>query len=102
MKMLRQGDVLVQRIPNHGRITGKPVPRENGAVVLAHGEVTGHSHSIAEEDVTLFDDGILVVEADGAVLRHQEHSEIALPKGRYRVIRQREYRPRELPAQVRD
>lgn len=96
--MYRQGDVLivpVKSIPRHA----EPVARENGAVVLAHGEVTGHAHAIKDQRAALFRDPKLAaifmrVSGDSAVaLEHEEHDTIELPPGNYQVIRQREYSP---------
>ncbi len=103
----RQGDVLIERIDS---LPSKlvPVARENGKVVLAHGEVTGHAHAIADERVAHFsapaeraEPGLagvtyLEVRAAVAALRHEEHGMIALPAGNYRVTRQREYSPEAL------
>ena len=53
--MYRQGDVLivpVESIPEEL----DPVDREDGRVVLAHGEVTGHAHAIEAEGAALFRD----------------------------------------------
>ena len=95
----RQGDVLliaVAAIP--GRAV--PVPRDQGEVVLAYGEVTGHRHAIAEphaELLALPDQEIerrfLRIVGDKALLEHEEHDTITLPPGTYQVIRQREYVP---------
>ena len=91
----RQGDVLVERV--HKIQTGKPVPPENGRVILAHGEATGHAHAIAERDAALHESspGVTALEIRSAMaaLRHDEHSEIPLAQGTYAVIRQREYAP---------
>jgi len=75
---------------------GKKVARDNGRVVLAYGEVTGHAHAIAEEEVTMLevDNGIRYLDVEiEAFLRHEEHATIALAPGKYRVTRQREYSP---------
>ena len=95
----RQGDVLliaVAAVP--GRAV--PVPRDQGEVVLAYGEVTGHRHAIAEphaELLVLPDQEIerrfLRIVGDKALLRHEEHDTITLPPGTYQVVRQREYVP---------
>jgi len=95
----RQGDVLliaVDAIP--GRAV--PVPRDQGEIVLAYGEVTGHRHAIAEphaELLALPDQEIerrfLRIVGDKALLRHEEHDTITLPPGTYQVVRQREYVP---------
>jgi hypothetical protein len=95
----RQGDVLliaVAAIP--GRAV--PVPRDQGEVVLAYGEVTGHRHAIADphaELLALPDQEIerrfLRIVGDKALLRHEEHDTITLRPGTYQVVRQREYVP---------
>lgn len=100
----RQGDVLVKRTRKQPTAQAKPVV-DNGRTILAYGEVTGHAHqvvgvAIANGDPVpaqqLFEepDGtrLLVVRRD-AELRHEEHGTIALSKGTYEVIRQREYEP---------
>ncbi len=68
--------------------------------ILAHGEVTGHSHRIEDSktaNLYLTADSLyLEVTADVARLVHQEHATIELPRGIYRVWRQREYSPEEI------
>lgn len=106
----RQGDVLlvpVDEVPaNLAR-----VERENGRVILAHGEVTGHAHAIVDERAELLgtpdaEGGIvsvdeaaelyLLVHGDEPVdLVHDEHETIKVEPGAYRRIRQREYAPEE-------
>ena len=91
----RQGDVLIERVASIPKTT-TPVPTENGRIILAHGEVTGHSHSLAECDGTLTQEsGITYLEIKTALamLTHQEHGTVEIPKGTYRVTRQREYSP---------
>ncbi len=105
--MFRQGDVLI--IPTSKIPKGlERVPRDNGRVVLAYGEVTGHAHAILDDPATLFRrddmdemaDRFLHVETEVA-LTHDEHDTITLPKGDYIVRRQREYEP-EAPRYVAD
>lgn len=95
----RQGDVLIIAV---AAVPGRavPVPRDQGEVVLAYGEVTGHRHAIAEphaELLALPDQEIerrfLRIVGDKALLRHEEHDTITLPPGTYQVVRQREYVP---------
>jgi hypothetical protein len=50
-QQFRQGDVLVQRVTSIPE-GDTAVARDNGRVVLAYGEVTGHAHAIAEAEVT--------------------------------------------------
>ena len=102
--LIRQGDVLVQRvdaIPDGCT----ELPRDAGRIVLAYGEVTGHAHAIHERDVTMLraanaDVYLRVVEP--SMLRHEEHTHIAIPPGLYRVVRQREWTDDSEPRQVAD
>lgn len=95
--MVRQGDILLLPAAKDAQTAAHVLrPREDGAVVLARGEQTGHTHAIYEEKVRLYataratDDAVLVVE-ENAALVHQEHSAIPLLPGVYLVRRQREY-----------
>jgi hypothetical protein len=95
----RQGDVLVREVGTRDFADhGIEVIAENGRIILARGEVSGHIHSIDARLARLFEGagpGIcyLLMDTQG-LLEHQEHSPISLPKGLYEVIRQREYEPR--------
>ncbi len=97
-KHYRQGDVLVietETIPRDA----KQVEREGGRIVLAHGEVTGHSHAIASMDARFL--GVVAEGAERRFLRavrpvalnHEEHAEIRIARGNYEVVIQREYEP---------
>ncbi len=92
MGIFRQGDVLLvaSTLPNEL----VKLPSEGGRIVLAHGEVTGHAHAIAEErKAAKFESAgktfLQVLEEVG--LRHEEHAEIRLPAGVYQVLIQTEY-----------
>jgi hypothetical protein len=95
--MIRQGDVLVMPVAALPETKAAVAP-ENGRLILARGEATGHHHSFAFSDrVTLFrEDGsggglfLLVTDAH-AVLEHQEHSALTLPPGNYAVRIQRTF-----------
>lgn len=92
----RQGDVLIERVDAmpEGATSRK---RENGRVILAHGEVTGHAHAVTGP-AELFDadrQTFLRVGENAAVV-HEEHATIALPPGDYRIKRQCEYTPAEI------
>ena len=103
--MYRQGDVLVVPISEltHGDLprieSGNPrlseIERENGRLILAHGEATGHAHAIADKHAIMFRDEKLneiFLRADQPVsLVHDEHSTIEIPAGAYKIVRQREY-----------
>lgn len=95
-KHYRQGDVLVSSVDSVPKKLTK-VAREGGRIVLAHGKSTGHSHAIATPKCDLFRDpkdaGAMFVQVNAAQaeLVHDEHTTITLPKGAYRVTRQREF-----------
>lgn len=110
MGLYRQGDVLLvpittDELPEKGTVGTRTVRRaDDGRLILAHGELTGHSHAFAaaEEDVSMRDrpetnDRFLEVVRDGGVLlEHPEHAAIRVPAGAYRVVRQREYTPERI------
>lgn len=88
-----QGDVSCY--PFKGKITGEKVAHE-GRLTLAYGEATGHHHTIHVpkiEDMEAFKlpngGWILKLRAKGTI-KHQEHKEIVLPPGTYRIGRERE------------
>jgi len=102
-----QGDLLIERVsdvlPSGVTLDAGP----DGATVLAEGETTGHRHAFYER-VTMFRDdslardipgglyvGHIRVDSPTAKLEHEEHDAIELPKGTYRVRRQRELEPRD-------
>ena len=108
---VRQGDILIERIPDN-ETTAKDIS-ENGKIILAHGEVTGHSHALEDAREAFIGQTRSPIKIDGdldhqfatqsilklgraAKLVHQEHSTIALAPGTHRVSRQREYHPEAL------
>ena len=94
MKIYRHGDVLIAPVKSL-----PPDATERPGLILAHGEVTGHSHRVETEGkAELFGVGprlFLRVLGSPARVTHEEHQTIELPPGEYRVWRQREYDPRE-------
>lgn len=93
--LYRHGDVLVSAIDAMPSGAAK-----RPHLVLAEGEMTGHAHRIAElGSAELFQRGsemFLRVLTSTATLVHDEHGPITLPRGDYRVWKQREYSPREI------
>lgn len=94
--LLRQGDVLlvpIEEVP----AAVLPLPREDGRVILAHGEVTGHAHAIVDESAELVSaEGaaelyLIVHGTDPVALEHEEHDTIMIPPGKYERRMQREY-----------
>ena len=94
----RQGDVLL--VPDELPADSEELKREDGRVVLAHGEVTGHAHALTGTQTRLYVQPktkarhLRVVETD--YLRHEEHTHQPIPPGIYRVIIHSEYREREI------
>lgn len=88
----RQGDLLFEAVTALPA-TLKPVQPEQGRLIVARGEATGHHHSVpANAGVLSLDEGgvmYLTIEELTAV-EHQEHRAIPLEPGVYKVTRQRE------------
>ena len=95
---LQQGDVillLADKLPDGC----KPRPRENGNVVLAHGEATGHWHGTDSANVLTFDapDGTVWVQNTGTLtetLKHAEHGPVTLPPrsvARFDQVREKDW-----------
>jgi hypothetical protein len=100
--IVRQGDVLLRRIQSIPS-DAKPTQRDNGRVILAYGEVTGHAHAILEPTTVKLAKGIAeyLDAPEGATILHEEHDTILLPPGKYQIVHQREYSPAEI-RRVRD
>lgn len=101
MNMYRQGDLLFVELS--GPPKGNRRVRRNGHIL--EGEVTGHVHAVADvEAAQVFDVGknryMTVSEKGGVAITHPEHDKLDLPKGYYRVRRQREFKPRGSGSQV--
>ncbi|MFJ1704284.1 hypothetical protein [Kitasatospora sp. NPDC088346] len=100
--MYRQGDVLIVPVAEGAVpsvVAGLAAqPRDpRGRLVLALGEVTGHAHAVVgpgelRRETGPFGTAWLRLPEGGRVV-HEEHAVIVLPKGWYRVVRQREYTP---------
>lgn len=90
----RQGDVLIQRVESV-----PPSARVLKRAVLASGDTTGQRHQVKDRraarlhavgegrETQLF----LEVTDDEARVVHPEHGAVCLPRGVYRVWRQREF-----------
>jgi hypothetical protein len=95
--LYRHGDVLISKVavlPTSAQLLQS---KQGESVTLAYGEVTGHSHRIRETNTAqLWSQGnetFLEITGNSATLIHEEHKAIELPRGVYRVWKQREYRP---------
>ena len=94
----RQGDVLIERVADIPLTAEKQ--GQSTSIILAHGETTGHDHALETADAadwwkmpTRLSGELLVSLPSGGVVTHQEHSEIKLRAGFYRITLQREYTP---------
>lgn len=87
----RQGDLLIVRVDAGD--TSTLVKSKTG--ILALGEVTGHSHKVIGADVFVDASqpfwGQIIQATKDATIKHEEHSEIKLTPGTYKVIHQREW-----------
>ena len=92
--MYRQGDVLLVRVQSLPRDADR-IGRRGAALVLAKGESSGHAHTLDfGADLFMADlESFVRIGAKGGVLRHEEHGAIYIPRGIYRVVLQRQYRP---------
>jgi hypothetical protein len=92
-KMAHQGDIWIRRV-NKPKL-GAEIARENGKLVLARGESTGHAHEIEAREAKLFAGATpnicYLVAGDTVELLHEEHAPIVIPSGTYEIVRQREY-----------
>ncbi len=95
----RHGDVLiatVEQIP--ARAERQPT------LVLAQGEVTGHSHRVEDArkaQIWKYGAQVFLEVQNETRIVHQEHKPLILPPGLYRVWQQREYTPESI-VRVRD
>lgn len=88
----RHGDVILRRLEKEEEVKGE----KQKHLILAEGEVTGHSHRISKGKGELFkfdNKMFLKIQSEIACLTHEEHKKIELPAGDYEVIIQREYTP---------
>lgn len=84
---VQQGDIIVEVCES---VKGNKLEH----LILETGEVTGHAHRISKGLAELFESGstkFLKVLSDEAVLTHEEHKPITLPRGVYRIRKVREY-----------
>jgi hypothetical protein len=103
--MIRKTDlekIMTNKIQplRHGDVVLTPCNKVEGTktnhLILAHGEVTGHCHQITEGKAELYErDGVLYLKvlSATAALTHEEHKQIDVPQGTWKVNIQRSYTP---------
>ncbi len=95
LRQIQHGDVLLQEVARVPTAAVR-IPNEGG-VVVARGEKTGHNHVIKSDRAnlwTLTRDGVteLYLEVESPVtITHDEHKPLPIPPGIYRVGRVKEY-----------
>lgn len=95
----RQGDVLLNKITKVIDLSGAtPIKPENGRLILARGEATGHHHSVDCAVAQLFsiNGKVVLVAGEDTTLDHQEHDQVDVAKGMYWVVAQQEYTPQAI------
>jgi hypothetical protein len=88
--MYRHGDLLIVKVDS---IPGSAKVKKDN--ILAYGTATGHSHRLSGGTVLEEGQSVYLKVPNSGVLTHEEHDDITLPLGDYRVIRQVEYNPYE-------
>lgn len=85
----------------HGDVLLIPVDKIDGEkqkdLILARGEVSGHSHQITEGNAALFkfnEKMYLKVKSKFALLSHEEHKALQIPQGEWEIKIQRDYEPK--------
>ena len=97
----RQGDLFFERIGGSTKNKSTNKMTRNNTNILAHGEVTGHSHRVVTEkgfhfgeDVNVYTDetGLMTIKSEVPFeVEHDEHGKLNFEAGEYTVGRQREY-----------
>lgn len=101
----RQGDVMLQPV-DCIPADATEQPLDGKRIVLMHGEVTGHAHAFYDTShVCLLETPrkerfLRVVET--SLLRHEEHTEVKVPPGVYRLPTQSEWTDEDEPRAVED
>ena len=93
MAYQQQGDVLIKRIDKIPAGATSVERDKRGRVVLAEGEVTGHTHAIADAGCCLWEDGekkYLGVDKPVTVV-HEEHGPQVIEPGQYEIDIVKEY-----------
>lgn len=91
--LYQQGDVLIETVNEIPEQATVIQPAQRG-IILAEGEVTGHAHVMNPVSATLLTDGMdrfLRVSSKTAVVEHEEHHNITIPKGDYKIRIVKEY-----------
>jgi hypothetical protein len=96
--MYRQGDILLVKVNNVALESAMRLEAEDGKLILAVGEATGHHHYVSSSDASMFaySEEVYLQVTKPTQLKHQEHEAIALDIGIYKKIQQVEYTPERI------
>ena len=93
MEVVRHGDLIITKLGQ------KPIGvRKKKGKILAYGKFSGHSHQVIGS-VQLYEPeqgsevGVIFETPEVITITHQEHKEITLDPGVYKVEFQRQYDP---------
>lgn len=95
--MYRQGDLLIKPVDS---IPASAKKVASG--IILYGESTGHKHRLVGGDVMSLGMSMFLRVESKAKIMHEEHKPISLTKGKYAVIRQREYQSKDMTKLVID
>ena len=100
--LYQQGDVLIETVETipEGVMA---VERQGGRHILAEGEATGHAHAVLDKSVSLFENSakeLFLSASKKFTVTHEEHKNVTIPKGDYKIRRVKEYDHFEEEARV--
>lgn len=109
MTQVRQGDILLTKVAETSAkpedlesglamLRSRPTDRrepEDGRIILARGERTGHAHTVDADVAQLWEGAgeVMLVVAEETDLEHEEHESLTLEQGVYEVQLQEDWRP---------
>ncbi len=95
--MKRQGDILLTKVDSIPQTAKLDIEG-----VLVYGEKTGHKHKVVGGKLYRDKDTMFVKVDKKAKIIHEEHKPLNLSKGKYSVIRQKEYLKKDMTTLVVD
>jgi len=104
MKKYQQGDLILKE----SKVAKKDYGKKLNHLLLQQSNVSNHKHQIIKGTAILYstqkaDEFYLDITSEKAVLVHEEHTSINIPKGKYFVYGVREFDPfKDVIRRVRD
>src|SRR5262249_7743869 len=106
-ELYAKGDLVLERVADRSPAGTVVENVEAGPIILAEREASGHRHAVyglatrvpddprARDRPPALDVAHAPIQAPSATLHHEEYGTLTLPKGTYRVRRQRESQPQD-------